>query len=506
MTLRVGRPRAATGRALILAAAAVSLGALIAWLPPHISLAALAGVLAVGAAVWEPALGLGLAVILGPTRAYLAASGFSGPVFDLGQIFFALALAGWLARGALRRELRVPALGLLVPLAAWIFVGLLSLFGAAEWRDGLNEAIKWIEVALVLIIAQAEARRGRLTWLLGAILFSGGLQAALGVWQYRFRGTGPESFQLPGGFYRAYGTFEQPNPLGGFLGLIWPVAAGLAWGLFEQAWRRWRTTGFHWTRLREAGPALALALWAGGLGLGLFVSYSRGGWLGAAAAAGVLAVGAPRRLRVGLGLALAGLALVGLLTAANLLPASLTARLANVTDFATVTDVRGLNINDANFALVERLAHWQAALAMAEARPWLGVGLGNYAAAYADYRLLNWPYSLGHAHNIYLHTLAETGGVGLAAYGTLWLAVVILTLRAVQTTSGPRRGLAVGLLGVWAHLLTHQIVDNLHVNNVDLLLATYLGILYALNSSREPVFGQAPDSRAPAAGGAQALH
>jgi hypothetical protein len=43
----------------------------------------------------------------------------------------------------------------------------------------------------------------------------------------------PLGFRLADGSYRAYGTFEQPNPLGGFLGLLWPVAAGLAWAALE---------------------------------------------------------------------------------------------------------------------------------------------------------------------------------------------------------------------------------------------------------------------------------
>ncbi len=482
------------------ALAAFALGGLIALLPPAYSLALLAGGGLAALSLWEPAIGLGCALLLGPTRAYLAAAGYYGPLYDFGQLFFALAFAGWLRHNALRREIVVPRLGVLLPLAAWIAVGLVSLFGAAEWRDGLNESLKWLEVGVIIVIARAEARRGRLGWIVGAALASGVAQAGLGVWQYAWRGAGPESFQLPGGFYRAYGTFEQPNPFGGFLGLVWPVAAGLALGFFDQALRRRKAfsgqppapgsggSGFGiWGFIRRLIPALGLAAIAGIMLVGLYVSFSRGGWLGAGAAALGLLAFFPRRLSLGLGLAVAALAGGWLMLTAGLAPASIAARLANVTDFVAVADVRGLNINDANFALVERLAHWQAAQAMAEAHPWLGVGLGNYAAAYPDYRLLNWPFHLGHAHNVYLHTLAETGVIGLAAYGSYWAAVIILTLRALGRTSGWRRGLALGLLGVWLHLLAHHLVDNLHVNNLDLLLAAYVGMLYALHTPWDPL-------------------
>ncbi|MGQ0602691.1 MAG: O-antigen ligase family protein, partial [Anaerolineales bacterium] len=227
----------------------------------------------------------------------------------------------------------------------------------------------------------------------------------------------------------------------------------------------------------------------------------RGAWLGVGAAIIVIAIFLPRRLWMGVGLVSGVLGVAGSLAAPGILPAGVTTRIANVADFANISDVRGININDANFALVERLAHWQAALNMIEANPWWGVGLGNYTGAYEQYRLINWPNALGHAHNIYLHTWAETGLIGLAAYVGLWVFVVILTLYTLRRTEGwrrgrkqrfrwrtaprfsnaaVRRGLAVGLLGVWAHLLTHHIVDNLHVNNTDLLLGAWLGVLHAI--------------------------
>ena len=57
-----------------------------------------------------------------------------------------------------------------------------------------------------------EARRGRAAVIAGAVLLAGVAQAAIGIWQYQFRGSGPEHFAILGTHYRAYGTFEQPNP------------------------------------------------------------------------------------------------------------------------------------------------------------------------------------------------------------------------------------------------------------------------------------------------------
>lgn len=466
--------------------AALASGVLITLLPVEYAAGLFVGSVVLGLAVWEPMLGLGVALALGPSRAYLAAQGFYGPQYDLGQIFFGLAAFGWLARGALRREIVFPRLGIYVPLAAYIFVGALSLYNAREWQNGLNELIKWTEVGVVIAMVYTEARRGKLRWVIGAMLLTGVLQAALGLWQYRFWEEGPEGFRLPSGYFRAYGTFEQPNPYAGFLGLIWPVAAGLALGHLPivdgkspsaNGWlKHWRPARLPFILLPSSFFLFLALLYLAGL----YVSFSRGAWLGAGMAALVVLVFWPRRLSLGVGLVSAALVGGWLLLEAGLLPTSISERLASVTDFVNVSDVRGVNINDLNFALVERLAHWQAAQGMIEAHPWLGVGLGNFSGAYPAYSLLRWPTNRGHAHNIYLNTWAETGLLGLITYVGFWAYVIILTVWTIRHTTGWQRGLALGLLGVWAHLLTHQLVDNLHVNNNDLLLAAQIGLLHAI--------------------------
>jgi O-antigen ligase len=463
---------------LWLALAALAGGLLVAVLPPDYSLALLAGVALLLVAVWEPALGLGLALALGPAKAFLAVVRPELP--DPGQVFFALAVAGWLARCLIFRKFVLPWTWLLLPLSAYIFVGLFSLLMARSLEEGLKEVIKWAQVAVTLVITVAELRRGRLSWVITMILLAGAVQGAIGLWQYALRGTGPEHFALPGGFYRAYGSFEQPNPYGGYLGLIWPVAAGLALQRLaqqgENARMKWKR---HWLSafILQSIPILAFLGVAILCLAGLYASFSRGAWIGAAAASLVLVLFWPRRLSVGVGLVTGMLVSGWALAQAGLLPAQLTARLADVADFTTVVDVRGVNINDANFAIVERLAHWQAAAEMARAHPWLGVGIGNYAAAYPEYSLLNWPNALGHAHMVYLNVIAETGLLGLVTYVTLWGIIILVTIRGVSLTSGSQRGLALGLLAAWAHLSAHHLVDNLYVNNIHFLIAALLGVM-----------------------------
>nr|MBA3826950.1 O-antigen ligase family protein [Ktedonobacterales bacterium] len=131
----------------------------------------------------------------------------------------------------------------------------------------------------------------------------------------------------------------------------------------------------------------------------------------------------------------AGVAL--LLATGRLTIAALLARLGwrPLTDAALST-----NVTDANFSTVERLAHWAAAWRMFVAHPLTGVGAGNYGVTYAAYAVPRWPLPLGHAHNLYLHMLAELGIGGLLCYLTILAASGWVLLRAWQQASRPGDG------------------------------------------------------------------
>jgi len=148
-------------------------------------------------------------------------------------------------------------------------------------------------------------------------------------------------------------------------------------------------------------------------------------------------------------------------------------------------DVRGVDINDANYAVLERLAHWQAALGMARDQLWWGVGFGNYEPTYAAYALINWPDPLGHAHNYYLNLLAEVGVIGLLAYLLLWGVIVWQTWRLLARLDGAERGIVLGLLACWAALTVHHLVDKLYVNNIYIHLGVMLGLLALLKQKAD---------------------
>ncbi len=435
------------------------------------------------AILYEPLLGLGLALLLGPLKALLSVELPQFAVFDPGQIFFFLALGSWVLHMLARRDFSFPHVPTNRALLAFAFFATLSLWSAADHENGLKEVIKWLEMAITAVLVVDAIRRRRVGWVIALVLFAGSVQAAVGVWQFGLRGSGPDHFEIQPGFFRAYGVFEQPNPFGGFMGMVWPIAAGIAIGFLG----KWIADGGlrnaargAYTEFRITNSAFALVTLASAAllsALALILSFSRGAWLGAAAAAWVMLILSPRRRLIGLSLGIAAILVFLLELRSGALPDSVSARLAAVNEFVQVYDVRGAHIEENNFSLIERIAHWQTAVSMASAKPWLGVGIGNWDAAYSEYQLINWPASLGHAHNIYLNMLAEIGFLGLTAYILLWISIIINSWRAAEATVGWMRGLAIGLLGVWTHLAVHQLVDNLFVNNLHFYIGTLFGLL-----------------------------
>ncbi|GAB4272170.1 MAG: O-antigen ligase family protein [Candidatus Promineifilaceae bacterium] len=462
----------------------MAVGLLLVYLPLLPVVGVLAGTAVLLLIFIDPLLGLALALLAGPLGAAESLYVQLGPL-DSGQILLLLTTASWLAKGLAARRVQIPRSRLTLPLLLYILLTAVTLLGARSLPVGLRELLKWVEIWLVMVMV-ADLGNGRTVWVLAAVLLAGVSQGLLGIWQFGLRGDGPEHFLVLGRFYRAFGTFNQPNPFGGFMNLSALLALGVLLGLAAWGWQeRHRLFGDGGQGVR---PYLAATVLVGIVAiittLGLLFSWSRGAWLGFAAGTAVLLFFGPTQRKWGVLLGLAVLVLSVSAWQAGLVPASVADRITGFSQDLTLGDVRGVDINDTNFAVLERLAHWQAAIGMAQDHLWLGVGFGNYEPAYADYDLINWPAPLGHAHNYYLNLLAETGVIGLAAYLLLWTAVFWLTWQQLNRTSWPSRGIALGLLAVWTAMAVHHLVDKLYVNNMYVHLGVLFGVLVLLENGR----------------------
>jgi putative inorganic carbon (hco3(-)) transporter len=482
---------------LLLAAA---LGVIVAVLPLSSVVIVVGLVVMVGAALITPIALLAALLVLAPLRTLMMTeAGNFGLPLDIGQWLLAALIGVWglhrLATGGAGGMVRTQAWqrgtrhAVSVQKRAWMmaFVPLLVFIGAAaasvvdafSVSAWLTELLKWVEILLTALLVVDLFRSGQRAMIALLLVTAGLANAVVGIYEY-FGGSGALHLLIAGtDNFRAFGTFGQPNPLGAFMGITLPIALTSAAAAAIRLYHGWRGA-----RRISVGNLAAFTYYgvaAAACGAALLMSYSRGAWLGFGVSGGVMLLAFPRKTWVSVALVGGAALLLALLAASGRLPASLTARLSSVTeDIFSVQDVRGVDIDPNNYAVIERLAHWQAAINMATDRPWLGVGIGNYEVAYPAYRLINWKFPLGHAHNYYLNVLAETGIIGLVAYTTLLLSILVFAWRARQHPDLTARLLAIGILGVWTYAIVHSLTDNLYVNNMFMHLGVTIGALALL--------------------------
>ncbi len=400
-----------------------------------------------------------------------------GPA-TLTDLLVGVGVALWVADGARRRTLPLHWSPVAKLAMLYTVLLLVSTSFAIDLGEGVREVIKWLELPMILLAVPAMLTVRSAQWVAAALVAAAVAQALLGLYQFVF-GIGPEYFVIMGRFMRASGSFEQPNPFGGFLGLALPAVLSLA------LWAGGRL-------VRGGDSRLAAALWfsfyAGATAIiagGLLASWSRGAWLGAAT--GVLIVLVMRNRRASIlsavaGLVLSVIVLLGVFTP-DALPRPVVERVQDIPAYWGLTDVLSQPVTDENFSVVERIAHWVAAQRMWIQSPWFGVGPGNYAVVYPSVRLPQWEEALGHAHNIYLNVLGESGLVGLTAYLMLWVTTVAWVWHQARVCGRGRTAdshwqvaVAIGVTGLVIHVSVHNLVDNLFVRG----MVVYSGLWLAL--------------------------
>ncbi len=467
-------------------ACAAGVGLLIGILPLAVTASVL---LAAGIGILilvEPLVGVLLMLSMAPLKALIATEVSASAWLEPGMIGLALACFGWFGwRVSAYRHVSLPYSRIGVPVLVIGVAFSLSLVNAVSLRVWLAEMLKWGVILLLIVLTLDLGRTGRWTWIAFGVVLAGVLQSLIGVYEFLGRAGVPHLWILEYRYFRAFGTFGQPNPFSAFMGLTLPLALGLMWGYAREARTWWAGTLTSRWRL----PAVIALFYLASsvlLLVGLVVSWGRGAWLAFGAAGTVMVFFAPSRRSHAVLIVLLMGTLVAVLWVAGVIPATIQARIDSArTEFTGFRDVRGVPVTDANYAIIERLAHWQAALNMASEHPLFGVGAGHYEIAYPAHSVPSWPRALGHAHNDYLNILAETGSVGLAGYLVAWGVLIRWTVRARHQANAVMRGLALGLLGAWTHLMVHSFVDKLYVNNLFLHIGVMLGLLALVDQHRQ---------------------
>lgn len=503
LNLRLVAPKA------LLVVSVVVLGVALAFLPGRWAALLVVGGILLFALLIRPQCALCLlafAVPFGAIRGWPL-----GPVnVGSAELLIFLLLAFWLARMIAARRIIIPQPPLVLPLLLFLTAIFLSTLVTSSLELSAKELVKWLEVLVIYLFVadMVDERWGR--WVVWSLLAAGSAEALIGVYQF-LRRVGPEGFILFERFMRAYGHFAQPNPFAGYLGLTLPLAYALTLEALE-VWRLrvWRTQAGIRRALAQMMPYVAFVASFAVMSAAMVMSWSRGGWVGLAAALIVITVIRSRAALISViavGLVVTYLLLIG---GAQYLPSALVQRVSDFMPYLGGVDVTRVDVTDANWAVIERMAHWLAAVGMFSDHPWLGVGIGNYPVAYPQYALGRWRDPLGHAHNYYLNIAAEAGIIGLGAYLILFGTCFVQAWRMIQYTRSPAiscagrgpaisgtgrdptssyaergywRAVALGTLGVLVHLCVHNLFDNLFVHSMYVQLGLVLGLLVVARKS-----------------------
>jgi len=433
---------------------------------------------ALAIAIAAPVHGLLAAAAVAPLG-QLAAALIDDPNFRIGEAMVVAFLLGWIARPrADRRGPRAPAAA-----AAWLLAcAAVASIATVAWRLrdtpapadavrhliymyfypsanplGLVDAARLVEMlALAAATVILLRERPRVAVLLPAVLVGSATIAAISsvlVW-YRI-GTASALARYAVNGYRISGHLADVNAAGSYFAMVICLAAGMA------------------VRARGAArlPWLAAAVT---IGIGLWFSESRSafGSAGLAAAVALAAIATARLPRRGRA-AVVVLVFVAVIAAAAIvaerLEAGRTERGAALRGQFTATTFR-----------------------MIEARPLVGVGIGQYARLSPLFMSaeLAFTYGAENAHDYFLQIAAELGMVGFALFA-IWIAAgFAIVLRALGRTPTDAR-LAGAATGVAAFLGTCATGHPLLVGEATYPFALQFGLATALAGStllnRDPI-------------------
>jgi O-antigen ligase len=287
-----------------------------------------------------------------------------------------------------------------------------------------------------------------------------------------YTGVGPASFNVENQLTRAYGTIGAPNSFAGYVNMALPLALALA----AYLWGRWaserRTAPYldrpEYISFRKLWKPLLMTAVTIILFWAVLTTLSRGAWIGLTF--GVLAMVLALGRRAAGAIALLFAAALGLvvLGAVGALPAPVTDRVGLLLSQLSIFDPRGVVPNPDNYALIERMVHWFAAGNMFLSSPLIGVGIGNFNVLFVKFGVQGWPYSAGHAHNFYLHSLAETGLVGTTFYIVMLITALAVGISALRRARGDiyAEAVIIGSLGILVTFMVHNFFENLHVLNM----------------------------------------
>lgn len=301
---------------------------------------------------------------------------------------------------------------LLLPATGWVLAYALSALFAREKGESAAKLLKLIPMVLLFLLPALLWNGRRLRHAAGALLVGGAITSAYGI---------------------AYWIDDPSTRLGGFVG-FYMSTAGILMMIALVGFALLFTARIGGALRWIAVVTLPVVLFA------LFLTDTRGAWLGLVAGLGVLAVRIDRRL------AALPVVLVLLLL---LLPG------ARSTALSAFDPGHPRNR--------ERTFMWKAGVRIFLDHKWTGVGPAGMGAVYLEYMDPGAEEEAKHLHSVPIHVLASLGLVGAAAWAWLFTALPIWIVRrsaAVRRRGPPvARALLSAGLAVWAGFVVNGLVE-----------------------------------------------
>lgn len=396
---------------------------------PYVPLIALLSLGVVALAVARPMLALFLAIALVPLQPFTVPVGSTG--LAASEALLLVTAAGWTIKSSIEGRALFGDSPLGKPLAAMLVVMLPGVALAVEAFPVARMLVWWTVAVLLHHMVSQDGDLTSVRRLLFSLSLAGAVVGAVTIVQSL--GSAPPDVEGFGTVVvgRPTGPFEHANGAGGFLAMALPAA--LVLGLKGRV-------GLRPVAIASAGLMLA----------GLMLSLSRGGLLGAAAALAFLLLWKPfRRATVVIALVIALLVMSGVGPLADAQPVkNLGLRISSIS-YSTQpgADPRG--------------ALWSRTGEMIEDHLALGVGVGAYSTVASRYGIYaaETGEEIFHAHNTPLTVAAETGLLGLLAFGWACVVLVQLLARACRRTSGEAQAFSFAISAALLSVAVHGLVD-----------------------------------------------
>jgi O-antigen ligase len=427
-----------------LAIAGLALGIILAGAPPEAVLGTLAALLAIGAAIYRPALGLAVLAFAYPYDLKT----YAGPVkLTTSAALLAILAIVWVGRQILPNPPAWQATPLDLPVALFAIATVLSLLSlSGHYTDQLVGLLKAGGAFVLFFVTTQSLRERRDLWLVVGAVVATGLIVALQTTVPVLAGTTVVSDAT-----RAKGITIDPNLFGGYLVLVSSLAVAMA------------------LTLRERWAMIAGGLAAFIFAIALVATLSRSAWIGSLVALITLIILVPHRRRV---LASIGAFIVALVLIVGL-AGPIGARL-------------GSQSGDGPFqTFTSRVPIWKAGWDMFLHHPILGIGINNFSNFIGSY---DPELDVNQAHNLFVNIAAERGLLGIATFLVVLIMLFVTVAVAIRKAPDfPHRVLVAGMMAGLVGFLVHSLFD---VSYYDYKVLLLLWLVVSTVACLPSIFGR----------------